>query len=347
MQGAIAWATLAELARTIVEKAAPARARLPDPKDPRFSLSEIQAASEALLRWARTLVENTPKAEEKLVDGVPDRGPGFVHTISISMEPDHGPRGHRWLVDCTCGWWTGDRRSDEDARDQGHAHLDAVARVRNPGGPAVPDIRCARCGGPPHMRKLDAPDDCPDRTQEPLADRIATIASEAFGPFPVQTAHESLTAIEKGIHQQRMVIGSYERGSVILHKEHAALTARIAELEKNLGRTTTAEFDPPHDINEHCPSRPALHPHVSSIVGRCTRCDVRLTGVLAAAPAAPAKDPYVPRPGIPPYPPSEDTATKEAWHYSSNEEWFQSDACDSREAAIAEGLCELGLAPEP
>lgn len=34
-----------------------------------------------------------------------------------------------------------------------------------------------------------------------LRDRIATIASEAFGPFPVQTLEEDLTAIERGIHE--------------------------------------------------------------------------------------------------------------------------------------------------
>lgn len=35
-----------------------------------------------------------------------------------------------------------------------------------------------------------------------ISDRIATIADEAFGPFPVQTDEENLTAIEKGIAEQ-------------------------------------------------------------------------------------------------------------------------------------------------
>lgn len=37
-----------------------------------------------------------------------------------------------------------------------------------------------------------------------IADRLATVASEAFGPFPVQSADDNLTAIESGIHKLRM-----------------------------------------------------------------------------------------------------------------------------------------------
>lgn len=36
--------------------------------------------------------------------------------------------------------------------------------------------------------------------------RITDIADESFGPFPVQSADESLTAIERGIFEQRMRI---------------------------------------------------------------------------------------------------------------------------------------------
>lgn len=36
-----------------------------------------------------------------------------------------------------------------------------------------------------------------------MADRVRTVADEAFGPFPVQTAEEALTAIELGIFEMR------------------------------------------------------------------------------------------------------------------------------------------------
>lgn len=36
-----------------------------------------------------------------------------------------------------------------------------------------------------------------------LADRVKTIADEAFGPFPVQSTDDALTAIERGIFELR------------------------------------------------------------------------------------------------------------------------------------------------
>lgn len=48
-------------------------------------------------------------------------------------------------------------------------------------------------------------------TELELLDRITTIADEAFGPFPVQTPSESLTAIERGIFDQRQRIAELER----------------------------------------------------------------------------------------------------------------------------------------
>lgn len=42
------------------------------------------------------------------------------------------------------------------------------------------------------------------------AQRIATIADEAFGPFPVQTCDENLSAIERGIFGLRQRIGRLE-----------------------------------------------------------------------------------------------------------------------------------------
>jgi hypothetical protein len=38
---------------------------------------------------------------------------------------------------------------------------------------------------------------------EQLAQRTVDVADEAFGPFPVQTPAEAMTAIEKGIFEQR------------------------------------------------------------------------------------------------------------------------------------------------
>ena len=40
-------------------------------------------------------------------------------------------------------------------------------------------------------------------SDEDIAARIATIADEAFGPFPVQSAEENLLAIERGIFELR------------------------------------------------------------------------------------------------------------------------------------------------
>lgn len=36
-----------------------------------------------------------------------------------------------------------------------------------------------------------------------LVSRVQTIADEAFGPFPTQSAKDNLTAIERGIAKQR------------------------------------------------------------------------------------------------------------------------------------------------
>lgn len=144
-----------------------------------------------------------------------------------------------------------------------------------------------------------------------LASFAETIASEAFGPFPVQTAHESLTAIEKGIHEYRMMFSTMQ--------------ARVRELETQLQAAEPALRAHIHD----CPI--GWHDGKLLMSRTSTEADAiawlqKLRAMLPplAAPAASAP---------------------EAWHYSSNEEWFQSDACDSREAAIAEGLCELGLEP--
>ena len=38
-----------------------------------------------------------------------------------------------------------------------------------------------------------------------ITERVKTIADEAFGPFPVQSAEEALTAIERGIFELRRI----------------------------------------------------------------------------------------------------------------------------------------------
>lgn len=57
---------------------------------------------------------------------------------------------------------------------------------------------------------------------EELADRITTIADEAFGLFPVQSADESLTAIERGIVGLRAEVAR-------LTRERDALAARLED----------------------------------------------------------------------------------------------------------------------
>ena len=39
-----------------------------------------------------------------------------------------------------------------------------------------------------------------------FCDRIRTVADEAFGPFPHQTAVEALNEIEKGIHEYKRAV---------------------------------------------------------------------------------------------------------------------------------------------
>lgn len=56
-----------------------------------------------------------------------------------------------------------------------------------------------------------------------LEDRIATIASEAFGPFPVQTPEENMTAIERGIFCLR-------QRSEAKHQRILVLEAQVDEL---------------------------------------------------------------------------------------------------------------------
>lgn len=56
-------------------------------------------------------------------------------------------------------------------------------------------------------------------------DRLATIASEAFGPLPVQSAEENLTAIESGIYQLRM-----DNEKLELERDEARMQYRTTEL---------------------------------------------------------------------------------------------------------------------
>ena len=42
-----------------------------------------------------------------------------------------------------------------------------------------------------------------------MADSIITIADEAFGPFGVQSAEDAMTAIERGIFEQRQTAERY------------------------------------------------------------------------------------------------------------------------------------------
>lgn len=59
-----------------------------------------------------------------------------------------------------------------------------------------------------------------------MSERLATIASEAFGPFPIQSDEENLTAIETGIFEQRQEL---ERLEIALAEAQAQ---RDAERER-------------------------------------------------------------------------------------------------------------------
>lgn len=67
---------------------------------------------------------------------------------------------------------------------------------------AVPPnaVRCEVHGIPAVMVCPEDPS-LPD--EDDITARLRTIADEAFGPFPVQTVEEALTAIEQGIFEQR------------------------------------------------------------------------------------------------------------------------------------------------
>jgi hypothetical protein len=376
MSDEVSRSKLWDLARGIVERAAPARAALDDPKDPRLSHHELSLATEALLRWARQLAGDPLP----YVDGAPDRGPSFPHTLSTRTVRSPS----RWLVECTCGWWCADMPDEASALAAGYQHHARVAghygakQLKISGiltdaeilqaeistaiaddvrqGLTATEIRDSIIGQVGMMASARTPvmqaryDAAVAREEESLADRIATVADEAFGLFPVQSAHDSLTRIERGITEQRLLIASQERSLSRRATEIRDREQRIAELEENAvrmreyrfalegvptdgkgnplpsspdTRTTVAEFDPPHDASELC-SRRHMPAGSHEPVGSPPRCQLCGVWIRIAAPAAPAK---------------------EAWHYSSNEEWFQSDPCDSREEAIAEAMHELSLEP--
>lgn len=79
---------------------------------------------------------------------------------------------------------------------------------------------------------------------DPLLDRIATIADEAFGLSPVRPVNDSLTAIERGIADLRVEHGQYRRDFEAMSARAAELAARVSELEDALlaeqGRTSGA-----------------------------------------------------------------------------------------------------------
>lgn len=50
-----------------------------------------------------------------------------------------------------------------------------------------------------------------------LEEQVATIADEAFGPFPVQSPEENLIAIERGIFEQRRRIVELEQALEAIH----------------------------------------------------------------------------------------------------------------------------------
>lgn len=69
---------------------------------------------------------------------------------------------------------------------------------------------------------------------EALELRLADVGNEQFGPFPIQTAEQNLTAIEAGVFAMRQRIGQLEaevrRGEIVAR----AAGDRIRELERQL-----------------------------------------------------------------------------------------------------------------
>ena len=88
-----------------------------------------------------------------------------------------------------------------------------------------------------------------------IEDRIATIADEAFGPFPVQSVDENLTAIENGIASDKrslaVAIGALESAEAYLVERgieyngtvcRTMLLPKIREALKFAARTSNQNF---------------------------------------------------------------------------------------------------------
>lgn len=77
--------------------------------------------------------------------------------------------------------------------------------TENVGRPYVPDYAPTHESTDAYIGMLNALPKLLDEVERLLAsnDRLATIASEAFGPFPVQSVEDNLTAIEHGCFEAR------------------------------------------------------------------------------------------------------------------------------------------------
>lgn len=76
---------------------------------------------------------------------------------------------------------------------------------------------------------------------EQLAQRTVDVADETFGPFPVQTPAEAMTAIEKGIFALRQ---SYEAARAELDFAKLSTTNGITAVERQLHKRLTEFLDP-------------------------------------------------------------------------------------------------------
>jgi hypothetical protein len=88
---------------------------------------------------------------------------------------------------------------------------------------AYRDLACPKCG-------LCAPPDVIERIRSlaDASDRAVTIADEATGPHPVQTADEALTCIERGWFEMRLSVAAIEADLARL-KQPAHVLAEAVE----------------------------------------------------------------------------------------------------------------------
>lgn len=146
----------------------------------------------------------------------------------------------RLRAERTTAWFKGERadlekKIEELTRDGRRAHEESLGR-----GVAIRNLESQL----EHVRLATSY----------IEDRIATVASEGFGPFPVQTIEENISSIERGIFRQRQALEEMrqdrDRNEKIAHMHSNTIRALNGSARHGCG-VIAAERDDATDKLNH------------------------------------------------------------------------------------------------